>query len=269
MFYSFSLEFWQYPNNGIAMTARLQKIMSQWGIASRRQAEVMISSGQVLVNGQLARLGDTADPAIDQITIAGRLLAAPPPRHYLLLNKPAGVVSTCTDPEGRSTVLDLLPRNLQQGSGVHPVGRLDIDSTGALLLTNDGELTCLLTHPRHQVSKTYIALVAGHPSPTTLQAWRSGIDLDGKWTLPAQVTVLDQDGRDTRLQIMLREGRNRQVRRVAEQLGHPVLRLERTAIGCIPLHLPEQSLQRGEHRNLIATEMQWLSDTLHHVITLS
>jgi pseudouridine synthase len=251
------------------MAARLQKIMSQWGIASRRQAEVMISGGQVLVNGRLAQLGDTADPAIDQIMVAGRLLAAPPLRHYLLLNKPAGVVSTCTDPEGRSTVLDLLPRHLQQGMGIHPVGRLDIDSAGALLLTNDGELTCLLTHPRHQVSKTYIALVAGHPSPTTLQAWRSGINLDGKWTLPAQVKVLDEDRDETRLQIILREGRNRQVRRVAEQLNHPVVRLERTAIGCIPLHLPDQSLQRGEHRNLIPTEVEWLSETLNHAIELS
>jgi pseudouridine synthase len=249
------------------MTARLQKIMSQWGIASRRQAEEMIRSGQVTVNGRLAQLGDTADPAIDRIDVAGRRLAAPPQRYYLLLNKPAGVVSTCIDPQGRSTVLDLLPPQLQQGLGIHPVGRLDIDSTGALLLTNDGELTCLLTHPRHQVSKTYIALVEGHPAPQTLEAWRTGIELEGSWTLPAQVTVLDQDQYNTRLQIILREGRNRQVRRVAEQLNHPVLRLERTAIGCIPLHLPAQSLPRGEYRTLIPTEVTWLSTTLNHVIT--
>ncbi len=250
------------------MAVRLQKILSQWGIASRRQAEEMIRNGRVLVNGQPAQLGDTADPAIDQITVSGKLLAAPPQRYYLLLNKPAGVVSTCTDPQSRSTVVDLLPQHLRYGSGIHPVGRLDIDSTGALLLTNDGELTCLLTHPRHQVSKTYIALVEGHPSATTLQAWRSGINLEGKWTLPAQVTVLDEDRYETRLQIILREGRNRQVRRVAEQLGHQVLRLERTAIGSIPLHLPDQSLQRGEHRNLIPTEVEWLSQTLNHAITL-
>jgi pseudouridine synthase len=249
------------------MTARLQKIMSQWGIASRRQAEEIIRSGQVKVNGQLAHLGDTADPALDRIEVAGRLLVAPPQRYYLLLNKPAGVVSTCTDPQGRSTVVDLLPQHLQHGSGIHPVGRLDIDSTGALLLTNDGELTCLLTHPRHQVSKTYIALVEGHPAPSTLEAWRTGIKLDGHWTLPAQVTVLDEDRYDTRLQIVLREGRNRQVRRVAEHLSHPVVRLERTAIGCIPLHLPEQSLRRGQHRTLIAAEVEWLSTTLNHVIT--
>jgi pseudouridine synthase len=166
-------------------------------------------------------------------------------------------------------VIDLLPAQLQYGSGIHPVGRLDIDSTGALLLTNDGELTCLLTHPRHQVSKTYIVLVQGHPSPTTLQAWRTGINLAGSWTLPAQVTILDQDPHNTRLQIILREGRNRQVRRVAEQLEHPVLRLERTAIGCIPLHLPEKSLERGQHRQLIPAEVQWLSKTLNHAITLN
>jgi pseudouridine synthase len=251
------------------MATRLQKIMSQWGIASRRQAEEMIRDGQVTVNGQPAQLGDTADPSVDQIKVAGKLLAAPPQRYYLLLNKPAGIVSTCTDPQGRSTVIDLLPAQLQYGSGIHPVGRLDIDSTGALLLTNDGELTCLLTHPRHQVSKTYIALVQGHPSPTTLQAWRTGINLAGSWTLPAQVTILDQDLHNTRLQIILREGRNRQVRRVAEQLEHPVLRLERTAIGCIPLHLPEQSLERGQHRQLIPAEVQWLSQTLNHAITLN
>ncbi len=251
------------------MTARLQKIMSQWGIASRRQAEEMIRSGQVTVNGQQAHLGDIANPEIDRIEIAGQLLSFPPQRYYLLLNKPAGVVSTCTDPQGRSTVIELLPSHLQHGAGIHPVGRLDIDSTGALLLTNDGELTCLLTHPRHQVSKTYIALVEGHPAPATMQAWRTGINLDGNWTLPAQVTILDQDQHNTRLQIILREGRNRQVRRMAEQLAHPVLRLERTAIGCIPLHLPEQSLPRGQHRKLTIAEVKWLSEALNHVITLN
>lgn len=249
------------------MAARLQKVLSQWGVASRRQAEEMIRSGLVQVNGQQAHLGDTADPTIDRIDIAGQRLIVQPQRYYLLLNKPAGVVSTCTDPQGRSTVMDLLPKFLQQGMGIHPVGRLDIDSTGALLLTNDGELTCLLTHPRHQIAKTYIALVQGHPAPTTLQAWREGIDLDGRPTLPAQVKIMSQDRHHTRLQIVLREGRNRQVRRVAEQLDHPVLRLERTAIGCIPLHLPEHPLDRGQHRNLTPVEVKWLSTILNHDIT--
>lgn len=238
------------------MQVRLQKLLSQWGLASRRKAEQLILEGRVQVNGAIAHLGQKVDLAIDTIHLDGRLLEAEqkPAPHYLLLNKPMGVVSTCSDPQGRKTVVDLLPNDFQY-QGIHPVGRLDIDSTGALLLTNDGELTRQLTHPSHNVPKTYRVLVQGKPTPATLQAWRRGILLNGRTTRPAEVRVLKQltKGQDppaTLLEIILREGRNRQIRRVAEHLGHPVLTLHRTAIG--PIHL--LNLPPGKVRPLSSQE---------------
>jgi len=249
------------------MTERLQKILSQWGIASRRQAEQMIVEGRVRLNGAIGQLGQRADPAIDQIEVDGQLLQQRdrPQRLYLLVNKPVGVVSTCQDPQGRSTVLDLLPEAMRQDTGLHPVGRLDVMSTGALLLTNDGEVTACFTHPRHQITKVYQAWVEGSPSPEVLQQWRQGVWLDDRLTLPAEVSVLDvkaksgqqnlQTGlKQTSLEIVLREGRNRQIRRVAEQLGHPVIRLHRVAIGAINLG----QLPSGKYRPLTKAEIEYL-----------
>ncbi len=147
------------------MDERVQKLLSQWGIASRRHAEQLILEGRVRLNGAVAQLGQKANPDLDQIEVDGVAIkpANRPQFIYFLLNKPAGVVSTCTDPRHRKTVLDLLPTNLRTGSGIHPVGRLDAASTGALLLTNDGDLTFVLTHPRHQISKTYQVWVDGYP----------------------------------------------------------------------------------------------------------
>jgi pseudouridine synthase len=246
------------------MAARLQKILSQWGIASRRRSEELIRSGRVTVNDRIATLGDSADPVVDRIAVDGETLQTRPQRHYFLLNKPAGIVSTCDDPQGRSTVLDLLPDHLHQG--IHPVGRLDTDSTGALFLTNDGQFTCLLTHPRHQITKTYQVWVAGHPSDRTLDMWKTGVNLDGKTTLAAQVKILSENQHNTQLQILLKEGRNRQIRRVAELLGHPVLKLDRTAIGKISLHLPTAELPRGQYRLLSEKEKKWLSTILNYQI---
>jgi 23S rRNA pseudouridine2605 synthase len=215
------------------MSERLQKILSQWGIASRRQAEQMILAGRVRV------------------------------MIYLLLHKPAGVVSTCSDPQNRPTVLDLLPAKLQTGQGIHPVGRLDADSTGALLLTNDGDLTFRLLHPRHSVSKTYHVWVEGQPPEAVLAAWRQGVMLDGKKTLPALVRVLktQPDRAKTLLQIVLKEGRNRQIRRVAAQFGYPVLDLHRIAIGPIQLQPPgEAPLPRGRYRPLKDFELNFLQN---------
>jgi 23S rRNA pseudouridine2605 synthase len=240
-------------------TARLQKILSQWGIASRRRAEELILAGRVRVNGQVAKLGQTAEPATDRIEVDGRLITVQsrPEPVYLLLNKPVGVVSTCFDPQGRPTVLELLPPQLRECEGIHPVGRLDIESSGALLLTNDGELTFQLTHPRHSISKTYLVWVRGKPSNLVLDAWRTGIDLDGKYTLPAQVTVLKYQDNRTFLKIVLTEGRNRQIRRVATQLGHPVLNLHRISIGNIRID-GDRLLPTGSHRQLQLTELQSL-----------
>lgn len=248
-----------FPCFQLRMDERLQKILSQWGIASRRQAEQLILQGRVRLNGAIAELGQKANPERDHIEVDGQPVHPQdrPELVYILLNKPLGVLSTCSDPDKRKTVLDLLPQELQHRQGIHPAGRLDIDSTGALLLTNDGDITFWLTHPSHEVTKTYSAWVEGVPSTATLARWQRGIMLDERMTLPAQVTLREAEG-DTRsrLEIVLREGRNRQVRRVAEKLGHPVLRLHRVAIGNIRL----QGLPVGQYRFLSAPEIRYLKE---------
>jgi 23S rRNA pseudouridine2605 synthase len=244
------------------MEERLQKLLSQWGVASRRHAEALILEGRVRLNGQIVHLGQKADPERDRIEVDGILLEnRHRPKHiYLLLHKPSGVVSTCDDPRGRTTVLDLLPDRLKQGLGIHPVGRLDAESTGALLLTNDGALTFHLTHPSHCIPKTYEVWVRGHPPESVLQAWREGIVLAGRKTLPASIGVLECNRDDrTLLEIVLREGRNRQIRRVAALLGYPVIHLHRTAIGAILLQPPgESGLPIGQYRPLEKSELDFL-----------
>jgi 23S rRNA pseudouridine2605 synthase len=248
------------------MSERLQKILRAWGVASRRQAEQLILAGQVRVNGDVAHLGQCADPDFDRIEVAGELLRpkSRPDLIYLLLNKPRGVVCTCTDPRGRRTVLDCLPEDWREGLGLHPVGRLDVDSTGAIVVTNDGDLTFGLTHPSHEISKTYEVLVEGHPPEARLQNWRRGVMLEGRKTLPAIVRTLSAGSHQTWLEVILREGRNRQIRKVAAQLGHPVIRLHRTAIGDIYLQSPSQSpMASGSYRPLTDSEITFLKSKLH------
>ncbi len=243
------------------MPERVQKILSQWGIASRRQAEQMILEGRVRLNGAIAELGQKADLERDRVEVDGHLIQRDdrPQLIYLLLNKPLGVVSTCDDPHDRRTVLELLPKRLRQGQGLHPIGRLDVESTGALLLTNDGELTHYLTHPRHHISKTYEVWVAGEVSQVSLQQWREGVMLDDRKTLPADVNVLRLTASGTLLRVVLREGRNRQIRRVAEQLGHSVIQLHRSAIGEIQLQpLGRPALLPGQQRPLSEFEIRLL-----------
>jgi pseudouridine synthase len=244
------------------MEERIQKILSQWGIASRRQAEQMILAGRVRLNGEIVSLGTKADPNLDRLEVDGQLIqnANRPELIYLLLNKPVGVVSTCHDPQGRKTVLNLLPETLRQGQGIHPVGRLDIDSTGALLLTNDGNLTLNLTHPRYHLPKTYRVWIDGNPSESVLQKWREGIMLMDKKTLPAQIEVLKRCTDRTLLQVVLREGRNRQIRRIVELLGFKVLQLHRTAIGSIQLN---HTLLSGRYRHLKDDEIYFLKNCVN------
>ena len=247
------------------MNERLQKILSQWGIASRREAENMILAGRVCINGVVvSQLGQKANPLQDDIEVDGVPLDAGnrPGQQYLLLNKPAGVISTCWDGRGRTTVLDLLPDTLKGSSGIHPVGRLDADSTGALLLANDGDLTFRLTHPRHSVPKTYRVWVQGSPSQEILHQWRTGVMLSGRLTLPAEVRRLlgTPQGDRTLLEVILTEGRNRQIRRVAEQLGYPVVHLHRIAIGKIQL----QQLKTGAYRPLKKLEINALKKMARH-----
>ncbi|MEM6596813.1 MAG: pseudouridine synthase [Cyanobacteria bacterium P01_C01_bin.69] len=234
------------------MTERLQKLLSRRGVASRRQAEKLISSGRVSVNGKVAEIGQQADAKVDCICVDGVEIGEPPRCAYYLLHKPKGVVSTCRDDRGRRTVLDLLETSLQKGSGIHPVGRLDAASTGALLLTNDGDLTYQLTHPRHGMPKVYRVWVEGSPTKSALRQWREGVLLDGRRTQPADVSVIKAlpTGK-TLLQVTLREGRNRQIRRVAENLGCPVTALHRIQIGSLPLG----SLPRGRYRLLTDEEV--------------
>lgn len=232
---------------------RLQKLMAAAGLCSRRTAEAWIEAGRVNVDGQVSTLGDQADPDSQVIQVDGRPLCPRREPTVLLINKPAGVISTCRDPRGRSTVLDLLPRQLRQG--LHPVGRLDADSRGALLLTDQGELTLRLTHPRFDHAKTYRVWVEGTPLDTSLQRWRRGVSLDGTRTRSAEVHVVQRRSDRTLLEVVLLEGRNRQIRRVADLLGHPVLDLQRVAIAGLRLGpLPEgrwRHLSRGEWQPLL------------------
>ena len=230
---------------------RLQKLIAAAGICSRRHAEILLREGRVQVNQVTAGLGDQADPNIDHIEVDGCVLAQPSIPRLILLNKPRGVISSCSDPQGRPTVLDLIPKSLRRG--LHPVGRLDGDSRGALLLTNQGAITLQLTHPRYSHHKTYKVQVRGKPSRATLNRWCNGVELDGKPTQPAEVSSLKQTANHTLLKVILREGRNRQIRRVAEALGHPVLDLQRTAIASIDLG----SLPEGHWREL--TPSEWAS----------
>tara|TARA_B100001121_G_C18672495_1_gene614600 strand:+ start:1301 stop:2029 length:729 start_codon:yes stop_codon:yes gene_type:complete len=238
------------------MRQRLQKLMSAAGHCSRRQAEELLRQGRVEVNGRTAGLGDQADPEIDQVCVDGSPLAKNTTERVLLLNKPPGVISSCHDPHGRETVLDLIPPDLRQG--LHPVGRLDADSRGALLLSNQGELTLKLTHPRYAHSKTYRVTLSGTPSRSKLQRWRQGVELDGSRTLPASVTLLHRQGDHSVLEVILREGRNRQIRRIASLLGYAVLDLQRVAIGGLALGSIEEGcwreLSRQEWRRLISTQ---------------
>ena len=232
---------------------RLQKLMAAAGLCSRRTAEAWIEAGRVNVDGQVSTLGDQADPDSQVIQVDGRPLCPRREPTVLLINKPVGVISTCRDPRGRSTVLDLLPRQLRQG--LHPVGRLDAASRGALLLTDQGELTLRLTHPRFDHAKTYRVWVEGTPLDTSLQRWRQGVSLDGTRTRSAEVRVLQRRLDRTLLEVVLLEGRNRQIRRVADLLGHPVLDLQRVAIAGLRLgQLPEgrwRHLSRGEWQPLL------------------
>jgi len=250
------------------MEARLQKILAQLGIASRRQAEEMIRQERVRINGVSAHLGQKVNTQKDKITVDGQSvsIAQRPALIYLLLHKPVGVVSTCDDPQGRPTVLDLLPKELRLDQGIYPVGRLDADSTGALLLTNDGDLTFGLTHPRHSVPKTYQVLVKGHPSEAALQMWRQGVVLEGRKTRPAQVKIIKRFASSSCLEIILKEGRNRQIRRVAELLGYVVIGLHRTAIGPIQLQVPRGSyLPEGDYRHLQEIEIRFLQKQIKKI----
>jgi 23S rRNA pseudouridine2605 synthase len=240
-------------NDGSGGT-RLQKVLSQAGVASRRAAEKLIADGRVSVNGKtVVTMGVKVDPRKDEIRVDGRRIKSASRLRYILLYKPAGYITTRSDPQRRRTVLDLLVGVREY---VYPVGRLDYDTEGLLLLTNDGELAARLTHPRHGVARTYEARVAGMPDREAIERLRAGIPLDGRRTLPADVVLLNggRRDRDGVLRLTIREGRNRQVRRMCEAVGHPVQQLKRTKFGS----LADRRLKPGEWRELGRQEVDAL-----------
>ena len=229
--------------------SRLQKIISESGLLSRRKADLIIRQGRVTLNGRQAIIGERADPYSDKILVDGKELPKKPNYKVYLLNKPHGVISSCQDNYGRKTILSLIPSNLRHG--MHPVGRLDSDSRGAILLTNNGDLTLKLTHPKYSHTKTYLVWVTGHPSQAILNKWRKGILLDGKITMPAIIEVMESINHKVLLKVILKEGRNRQIRRIANLIGHPVQDLQRIAISNIKLN----GLQEGKWREI--KKKQW------------
>ena len=227
---------------------RLQKIISDSGLSSRRKADLLIKQGRVTLNGRQAIVGEKADPFSDHILVDGKDLPKKLSHKVFLLNKPYGFISSCQDNHGRKTILSLIPSHLRLG--LHPVGRLDYESRGAILLTNNGDLTLKLTHPRYSHTKTYLVWVKGQPSLSILGNWRRGIFLDGKITMPARIEILDKGNQKTLLKVILKEGRNRQIRRTANLLGHPVLDLQRISISNININ----GLVEGDWRELQANE---------------
>jgi 23S rRNA pseudouridine2605 synthase len=226
---------------------RLQKVRARAGFGSRRVCEQLIGEGRVTVNGLIATLGQRVETDTDRVEVDGVPVSIREGLVYYLLNKPRGVVTTASDPHGRRTVVDLVPLEPR----VFSVGRLDLDSEGLLLLTNDGELAHRLTHPRFGVEKEYLVEIEGSPSPAALRRLREGVVLDDGMTAPAKVGKVDA----TALRMTIHEGRNRQIRRMCDAVGHPVLRLVRTRIG----PLTDRKLKPGEWRPLSRDEVRALN----------
>lgn len=241
----------------LTVEERLQKILARANLGSRRSCETIIAEGRVTVDGRVAVLGDKADPAINRIAIDGRPLVISGNQDsdealiYIALNKPRGVISSLEDEmeEGRTTVRDLI--QIDDAIHIYPVGRLDKPSEGLVLMTNDGEMAHRLTHPRYGHEKVYIVTVEGSISDKVLDQWRRGVMLDDRITAPAPIEVIERETGNTKLRIILREGRKRQIRRIAAALGHPVRRLVRERIG--PLALGD--LKPGQWRYLSEQEV--------------
>jgi len=230
----------------VSEAERIQKVLAAAGVASRRAVEEMVVQGRITVNGKTARLGQRVDPDHDAVEVDGIPVGLRADLVYYLLNKPPGVVTTASDPQGRPTVVDLVPEEPR----VFPVGRLDSDSEGLLVLTNDGELTHRLTHPSFRVDKEYLAHVEGRPSRGALRKLREGVELDDGSAEAVGVSLLEPSV----VRIVVREGRNRLVRRMCEAVGHPVIRLVRTRIGS----LADRKLPPGEWRELTRSEVREL-----------
>ncbi len=229
---------------------RLQKVLARAGLGSRRVCEKLIVEQRVTVNGEFAELGEKVDPETSQIEVDGLKVGVRQDLVYYLLNKPVGVITTSKDPQERSTVIDLVPTHPR----VFPVGRLDADTEGLILLTNDGDLTNYLTHPSFGIEKEYLVQVETKPSRNAIRELRQGVELDDGITAPAKVSLVDEK----LIKIVIHEGRNRQVRRMCESVGHPVKRLIRSRIGPIV----DRSLHPGSFRELTNQELKAIRKTL-------
>jgi 23S rRNA pseudouridine2605 synthase len=227
---------------------RLQKIISQCGIASRRKAEELIQEGLVTVNGRVAELGMKADISRDHIKVSGKLISSPSSKTYLMFHKPLRCITALQDPEKRPTVMDYMKRVKAK---VFPVGRLDFNSEGLLLLTNDGELSNAIMHPKKKVPKTYRVKINGSLEDKAKEKLEKGVRLDDGMTKPAKVRIIKTLKANSWISITITEGRNRQVRRMLERVGHPVIRLIRTRIGSLGLG----TLKPGEYRYLTDEEV--------------
>lgn len=231
------------------MLVRINKLIARSGAASRREADRLIGMGRVSVNGEIVQqLGEKADDVRDRIEIDGRPIRVNIEPIYLMLNKPAGYLVTMKDPQKRATITDLLPA---RDMGVVPVGRLDFDSEGLLLLTNDGELANRLMHPRYRVGKKYRVWIKGHPETKALRLLEKGVVLDGRRTAPAKISRLNTGERSAGIAIEIREGRKREIRRMFDVIGHPVLSLKRVKFGGLSLG----PLRSGRWRNLTPDEV--------------
>ena len=235
------------------MKERIQKILAAAGLASRRQAETWITAGRVTVNGKIAELGESADPQSDTILVDGKALPTHTALYYVLLNKPSGYVTTRQDPQGRDCVIDLVK---EIPARINPVGRLDLTTEGLLLLTNDGDLEYRLTHPSHEIDKTYLVRVRGELDPQARRKMELGMLLDDGMTAPARIDHLRRSGSHSWFEITIHEGRNRQVRRMCETLGYPVSRLMRIRLGFLELG----RLKSGEYRLLTTEEVTKLRE---------
>ncbi len=237
---------------GSGSLERLQKVLAAAGLGSRRSCEILIRDGRVRINGREATLGSRIDPAVDGVTVDGKPVDVRPARTVcIMLNKPRGYITTRSDTRGRKTVMDLVARDIP---GLHPVGRLDYDTEGLLLLTNDGALTYRLTHPSHEVDKTYQVTVSRVLDEEALDSLRRGIRLDEGVTSGAAVRVLEVRGDRAVVEVIVHQGWNRQIRRMFEALGYRVLRLKRTGYGFLTL----EGLQRGRFRYLTEEEIEIL-----------
>ena len=229
---------------------RLQKALARAGLGSRRMAEILIEAGRVTIDGRVAELGNRVDADTQEIRVDGKLVPAAPSAVYFLLNKPTGVITTADDPQGRPTVVEMIDTEVR----IFPIGRLDMATEGLLILTNDGRLAHLLTHPSVGIEKEYLVRVEGDPSPSSIRRLREGIELEDGVTAPAQVGRVS----DGVLRIVIHEGKNRQVRRMCEAIGHEVIRLVRTRIG--PIH--DAKLTPGAARPLTVGEVRKLMDAV-------